>query len=69
MDIPRGVLETAAHVNAAAARVIGYRPMLTPGKVRELCHADWVCDNANFSSATRWSPRFGLREGLLRTLG
>ena len=69
MDIPRGALEAAAHLNAAAARIFGYRPMLTPGKVRELCHDDWVCDNANFSSATRWSPRFGLREGLLRTLG
>lgn len=69
IDIPRWVLETAAHLNTAAARVIGYRPMLTPGKVRELCHDDWVCDNAQFSCATRWLPRFELREGLLRTLG
>lgn len=69
MDVPRGFLEAAAHVNATAARIIGYRPMLTPGKVRELCHDDWVCENADFSGATGWSPRFGLREGLLRTLG
>lgn len=69
MDIPRTVLEAAAHMNLAAARVLGYRPMLTPGKVRELCHGDWVCDNAAFSRATGWRPRIDLREGLLRTLG
>jgi nucleoside-diphosphate-sugar epimerase len=69
IDIPRGLLETAAQLNAAAARVMGYRPMLTPGKVRELCHDNWVCDNADFSSATGWQPGVELREGLLRTLG
>jgi 2-alkyl-3-oxoalkanoate reductase len=69
IDIPRGVLESAAQLNAAAARVIGYRPMLTPGKVRELCHDDWVCDNADFSSNTGWLPEVDLRVGLMRTLG
>jgi nucleoside-diphosphate-sugar epimerase len=43
--------------------------MLTPGKVRELCHDDWICDNTLFSSATRWRPEIDLREGLRRTLG
>jgi nucleoside-diphosphate-sugar epimerase len=69
IDIPRGLLETAAQLNAAAARIMGYRPMLTPGKVRELCHDNWVCDNADFSSATGWRPGVDLRQGLLRTLG
>ena len=69
IDIPRVALKTAAHLNAAAARLFGYRPMLTPGKVRELCHADWICDNADFSRATRWHPEVDLREGLRRTLG
>jgi nucleoside-diphosphate-sugar epimerase len=69
IDVPRGALDAAGRLNAAAARVAGYRPMLTPGKVRELCHADWICDNAHFSCATRWRPEVDLREGLLRTLG
>jgi 2-alkyl-3-oxoalkanoate reductase len=69
VDLPRGALGAAAYLNAAAARVARYRPMLTPGKVRELCHADWTCDNAHFSCATRWRPEVDLREGLLRTLG
>ena len=66
--VPAIFLKTVAHLNAAAARLGGYRPMLTPGKVRELCHADWICDNTLFSAATRWRPEIDLREGLRRTL-
>lgn len=69
ITLPEGLLRTAAHLNTAAARLGGYRPMLTPGKVRELCHDDWVCDNTLFSSATRWRPEIDLREGLRLTLG
>jgi nucleoside-diphosphate-sugar epimerase len=69
IDIPRGILEAAAGLNMAAARVIGYRPMLTPGKVRELCHDDWVCDNAAICSVTGWQPTVGLAEGLESTFG
>lgn len=69
INLPRGALEAVARLNAAAALLAGYRPMLTPGKVRELCHADWICDNTQFSCATRWCPEIDLREGLLRTLG
>lgn len=69
IDIPRTVLHAAALLNAAAARVTGYRPMLTPGKVRELCHTDWTCSNGRFSNAFGWGPEVDLREGLLRTLG
>jgi nucleoside-diphosphate-sugar epimerase len=67
IDIPRWILEAAAGLNTAAARVIGYRPMLTLGKVRELCHDDWACDNAAICSVTGWRPQVGLREGLKRT--
>jgi len=66
--VPEGLLRITAHFNAAAARLGGYRPMLTPGKVRELCHDDWICDNTLFNSATRWCPEIDLREGLRRTL-
>jgi nucleoside-diphosphate-sugar epimerase len=67
IDIPRGLMEAAAGLNMAAARVTGFRPMLTPGKVRELCHDDWTCDNAAICSVTGWRPQVGLAEGLKRT--
>jgi len=66
--VPALFLEVLAALNLAAARVIGYKPMLTPGKVRELRHPNWVCDSAAFMGATGWSPKVSLEEGLRRTL-
>jgi len=68
INIARGLLSSAAALNLALARLVGYQPMLTPGKVRELCHDNWVCDDRAFGCATGWHPQIGLREGLLRTL-
>ena len=55
-------------LNLIAARAIGYAPMLTPGKVKELNHYNWVCDNTALNTATGWAPRILLPEGLQRTL-
>lgn len=65
--VPVLFLRVLAALNLAAARVIGYKPILTPGKVRELRHPNWVCDNAAFTGATGWSPKVSLEEGLRRT--
>jgi nucleoside-diphosphate-sugar epimerase len=67
--VPVRLLRAVAGFNLALAHLGGYRPMLTPDKLKELCHPDWVCDNAAFSSATGWQPQIVLREGLRRTLG
>jgi nucleoside-diphosphate-sugar epimerase len=68
LDIPRGIIKLVAGLNLFAAGMIGYRPILTPGKVRELCHDNWVCDNGDFNLATGWRPVVGLAEGLKLTL-
>ncbi|MEJ5358845.1 MAG: NAD-dependent epimerase/dehydratase family protein [Desulfobacterales bacterium] len=67
VPIPRALLWSAAWVNQAAALATGGRPMLTPGKVRELRHTDWVCDDGPLRSATGWAPRLSLAEGMRRT--
>jgi len=67
--IPPPVLRVASAVNIAAARVFGYAPMLSPGKVREITHADWACDGSAFTRATGWLPAFGFERGLATTLG
>jgi nucleoside-diphosphate-sugar epimerase len=67
LSVPRGLLQIAAGANLAAGRVFGYRPMLTPGKVRELTHPDWVCDDTPLRSATGWKPKVLLEEGMRRT--
>jgi nucleoside-diphosphate-sugar epimerase len=68
LKIPLALVKLVAAVNLLAARTIGYAPMLTPGKVCELSHPDWVCDNTALNSATGWSPQILLPEGLKRTL-
>jgi len=63
---PLKALQWLALVNEFAARHAGYAPMFSCGKLRELCHGDWVCDNAGFSAAAHWQPQTGLAEGVAR---
>ncbi len=68
IHMPVSVLRLLARLNLAVSLVFGYAPMLTPGKVRELRHPNWVCDNTAFTRATGWKPRVSLEAGLRRTL-
>jgi hypothetical protein len=49
-----------------ASKLLGYAPMLTPGKVRELIQPSWVGDNTAFTRATGWTPSIGLADGAER---
>lgn len=69
IKIPMVLVRLVSALNLLASRIFGYAPMLTPGKVRELSHSDWVCDNTALSSAIGWTPRVLLPEGLQKTLG
>ena len=62
--LPSRLLDALAASNLALSRRLGYDPMLTPAKLRELRHPDWVVDNAGFTAATGWLPRIPLRRGL-----
>ena len=64
IPVPGALLRTLAGVNLQLSRLFGYAPMLTPGKVRELQHERWVCDNSAFTALTGWEPEFGLRRGI-----
>jgi len=69
LRLPAALLRLMARINVAVARLIGYAPMLTPGKVRELRHPDWVADNSALTAAIGWQPVFPLEQGLQRTMG
>jgi nucleoside-diphosphate-sugar epimerase len=69
LRIPGWMLGIVAHVNRVASRLFGYAPMLTPEKLRELCHPDWVCDSTEFTEQTGWKPAVQLEEGLQLTPG
>jgi nucleoside-diphosphate-sugar epimerase len=66
--VPLILAKLVAMLNLVTARAVGYAPMLTPGKIRELQHTDWICDNAALSTSTGWTPRILLAEGLRRTI-
>ena len=59
-----GILRAVATGNLMASKILGYSPMLTPGKVNELRHPDWVCDNTEISRDTGWQPLVSLENGL-----
>lgn len=66
--VPLGLIRYAAFINITAARFVGYAPMLTPGKVRELEYPDWTCDNTAISAISDWRPQITLHEGMKKTL-
>ena len=49
-------------LNLRLARITGKAPMLTPPKLRELRHADWVVDNRTITRGHRLVARDRLDE-------
>jgi nucleoside-diphosphate-sugar epimerase len=62
--VPGWLLDATAAVNLALARLLGYAPMLTPAKLRELRHPDWVAGNEKLQGQVDWQPRIDLQQGL-----
>ncbi len=69
IEVPSLLLDIPAWFNVRVSPWFGHAPMLTPQKLNELRHADWVCDNEAVSHLLDWKPRVQLREGLLQTPG
>ncbi len=65
LNIPGWLIHGMGYINLAVSRLLGYSPMLTPGKARELTQADWVCNNTALNKATGWSPQITLEKGVL----
>ena len=68
LHVPAPALIGLAKFNLVAAHMLRYQPMLTPYKLQELLHPDWVCDNTALTRETGWTPKVSLEEGLRRTL-
>jgi len=62
--IPGWLLDTVARLNLWSAGITGRAPMLTPAKLRELRHQDWVVDNEAIAATTGWTPAISLSQGL-----
>jgi hypothetical protein len=64
IPIPIALLTLFAWVNYIAAKFLGYAPMLTPGKIKEITHDNWVSNKNEFSQLSGWQPNFDLKKGL-----
>lgn len=62
--IPAALLDTFAAINLTLSKILGYAPMLTPAKLRELRHPDWVANNTEITTATGWQPHISFKTGL-----
>ena len=68
VPVPEAALWLAGSLAALAARVTGRPGRLSPGKVRELCHIDWVCRDNPVADLTPWRPEMGIEPGFRQTL-
>lgn len=68
LRIPRAIPQSLGALNLVLAQLAGYTPMLTPGKVRELYHGDWVCNSSLLMAKTSWRPIMPLRQGFAATV-
>lgn len=57
IPVPPALLRTVGALNMFGARLSGKTPpALVPGKVAELVHPDWVCDNTELPGCPEWKP-------------
>jgi len=68
LPVPEWLLRSVARMALLGARFRHRAPMLTPAKVNELRHPDWVCDNNGIFQALDWRPRVDFARGLAMTL-
>jgi len=66
--VPAALLRLIGHANAGLRVFPGYTPMLTPEKVRELTHPDWVANRHEIQVATGWNPRIPVNRGFPATI-
>jgi nucleoside-diphosphate-sugar epimerase len=68
LALPLGMLWLPAKVNRWLARAVGYAPVLTPGKLRELYHPDWVARGESSQLLAGWHAEVDFEAGLPQTL-
>jgi nucleoside-diphosphate-sugar epimerase len=68
MPLPQSVLWPAAAVARAVGATLGRPPRLSPGKLRELFHSDWVCRGGSSPTLPSGPARTTFETGFARTL-
>ncbi len=68
IPVPESLLRGVARLSLVSSRLTRKTPMLTPAKVNELRHPDWVCDNTHICRVLNWQPKISFEAGLRMTL-
>jgi len=68
LPVPGSIIQLVATINLGLARMFHYSPMLTPAKLRELQHHDWVCNNESLTSTYGWRPTRKLQDVLVQAV-
>ncbi|MEM8948755.1 MAG: NAD-dependent epimerase/dehydratase family protein [Pseudomonadota bacterium] len=68
LRVPKLLLSALGYANAGLRIMPGYVPMLTPEKVRELTHPNWVADRRSIQPATGWTPAIPVDRGFPATI-
>ena len=68
VGIPFRLMALAAGANLIARRCLGRRPMMTPGKVRELFHPNWAVTGSPLAEYVGWEPQVTIEDGFARTV-
>jgi len=68
VPVPLNVMRALASADQSLSRITGRAPRISPGKVRELFHEDWVCRENALTRHTQWRPKVDLVEGIRLTL-
>ncbi|MEL6961522.1 MAG: NAD(P)-dependent oxidoreductase [Pseudomonadota bacterium] len=65
---PKALLMALGYANVGLRLLPGYTPMLTPEKVREITHLNWVSNSRSISSMTDWKPKTPVDRGFPATI-
>ncbi len=68
IEAPRAIVWCAAVAHELRAAFGGGAPMLSRGKIGELCYPDWVCNSESMREVAGWAPELDFAEGFRRTL-
>lgn len=66
--VPKFILKAMACLNVLFSTIFGYIPLITPGKVNELCHPDWICHGQHVMKITGWKPETDMKQGFNKAL-
>jgi nucleoside-diphosphate-sugar epimerase len=64
LRVPRGLIYAVAALNAQRRSA----QLLTPGKVRELFHPNWVAHDRRLTTTLHWRARYDLGQGFKQTI-